>query len=89
MEAQPETPAQSPIEIILNKAIDTFTDSFSPALTFEQSDEQLSTAEIADRLLDYMEEEDIDKTIISKILKEKGFVLKYNDGFVWLLKYTS
>jgi len=70
-------------------ALDEFTSQFSPAKTLSEADETISTSNIADFLIDFIAEDDIDNSKIVEIMKAKGFRFVFQDGFVWLLNYKQ
>jgi len=68
----------------LLQVMDTFTDTYSPVESLEESTDLLSSQEIVDLFSSVIQ---INKDMLFEQLKTRGFVIKTVDGrFLWLLK---
>jgi len=67
-------------------AMQNFMAHYGPESNLSDADELMTTADIADYLADLISEDDINKTKIFNILKEKGYTFQFTQGFTWLLK---
>ncbi|MBN2747369.1 MAG: hypothetical protein JXR34_11645 [Bacteroidales bacterium] len=66
--------------------LNAFSDYYSPANSFSESDDQLSTLEISEKIQELTLKE-VEGEDLFIHLQEYGFQFKYTpDGFRWLLK---
>lgn len=72
------------------KAMQVFKKHFSPATTFEDSDEQLTTKNIFDQFRNLTYDKSLKIDIMYDLMQENGFQFIYFlDEFVWLLKINK
>ena len=74
----------------LDKIMDVFRNHFAPAENLEESDEQMTTQEIFDKIEDLLKDEEITISSIHEALIESGYIYDYvMDSFKWLLRYKG
>jgi hypothetical protein len=74
----------------LNEAMQVFKQHYLPAANINESDEQLTTSEIWDKLWELFHDDKITNDEIYELMKEHGFIYIYHlDGFKWLLKFNK
>lgn len=70
-----------------NKAMQVFKEHFSPAASFEESDERMTTEDIFDKFFELSHDKSLKIAQIQELMEKNGFRFDYYlDGFVWPLK---
>lgn len=71
----------------IRQAMQIFNDYYKPALTLTDSDEQLTSTEILERLNSLLSDNTIGNNDIYSLMKESGYIYKVVfSEFKWLLK---
>lgn len=71
----------------LTRAIRVFRQHFEPAYTLQESDEQLTTTEVYEKLLKLTLSAEITPEVVHDLLIESGFTYDYIiDEYRWLFK---
>lgn len=74
----------------LNEAMQVFKQHYLPAANINESDEQLTTDEIWDKLQELFHDDYITNETVYKLMKEHGFIYAYHlECFKWLLKFNK
>jgi hypothetical protein len=73
----------------ITEALHKLLEKYEPADSLPSSDEQWSTAQIAEYLGEMFTEDDIDYSLINQIMIANGYQYQFADGFRWLLRIKT
>jgi len=70
----------------LRYAMTIFMDYYEPVSKLQDSDDQFSTDEIVDKMLEILPPDDISKAALFQLLMDNGYKYSFMFGFKWLFK---